>query len=315
MGIKLCVIAALALVASTAQAKPLNVFACEPEWAALVQELAGERAKVRSATTALQDAHHVQARPSLIAKARRADALVCTGSELEIGWLPVLLRKSGNKNIQVGAQGHIMVSEWVPRLEIPEVLDRSLGDIHPSGNPHVHLNPNHMLTIAKQLSARLASLDTKHSEHYSERLADFEQRWQAAIKNWEVQAAHLKGVPVMVQHKNWSYLLDWLGVKAVADLEPVPGVPPTSSHLKGLISQAKAKQPLAILIADYQSDKGAQWLSKKTNVSVVSLPFSVDKGESLELWMNRVFAKLLPIKMVTEDSESDSAAKAEPQLN
>lgn len=292
-------------------AKPLKVMACEPEWAALVKELAGERADVSSATTAMQDPHHVQARPSLISKARRADVLVCTGNELEIGWLPVLLRKSGNRHIQAGAPGYIMVSDWVQPLEVPKVLDRSLGDIHAGGNPHVHLNPKNILTIAQKLSATLASIDSAHKADYSTRLADFEQRWNAAINGWESQTAHLKGMPVMVQHKNWSYLLDWLRIHSVADLEPVPGVPPTSNHLKKLITQANQSHPLGILIANYQNDKGARWLSKKTNVSVFSLPFSVDKGETLEQWMNRVIKLVVSIKPPVENSVNSEPLEVE----
>ena len=115
----------------------LKVLACEPEWAALAQELAGDKVSVSSATTALQDAHHIEARPSLIARARNADLVVCTGSELEVGWLPLLLRQSGNERIQPGALGYLEASQLVSRLEIPKVLDRSLGDIHPAGNPHI----------------------------------------------------------------------------------------------------------------------------------------------------------------------------------
>src|SRR6266568_9078027 len=133
----------LAIVALPAAAA-LNVFACEQEWAALAQELAGHKANVSSATNTLQDVHKVEARPSLIARIRSADLLICSGSELEIGWLPLLLTQSGNAKIQPGSEGYFEASQFVPKLEIPKVVDRALGDVHPSGNPHVHLDPRNI---------------------------------------------------------------------------------------------------------------------------------------------------------------------------
>src|SRR5258706_15831614 len=127
-----------ALVAVQPAVAALNVFACEPEWAALAQEIGGDKLNAFSATTALQDPHHIEARPSLIARVRNADLIVCTGSELEVGWLPLLLTQSGNSRIQPGSPGFLEASQYVVRLEIPKVIDRALGDIHPSGNPHIH---------------------------------------------------------------------------------------------------------------------------------------------------------------------------------
>src|SRR5436190_5007831 len=118
----------------------LNVFACEPEWAALAQEIGGDKVSAYSATTALQDPHRIEARPSLIARARNADLLICSGSELEVGWVPLLLVQSGNSRIQPGSPGFLEVSQFVVKLEVPRVVDRALGDIHPAGNPHVHLD-------------------------------------------------------------------------------------------------------------------------------------------------------------------------------
>ena len=147
----------------------LNVFACEPEWAALARELGGDRLEIYSATTVQQDPHHIQARPSLIAKARKADLLVCTGAELEAGWLPVLLRRAGNARIQPGQPGHFVAAEHVDMLEVPEKLDRSLGDIHASGNPHIHTDPRNILRIAGHLSERLQAVDPDHAESYERR--------------------------------------------------------------------------------------------------------------------------------------------------
>ena len=271
----LLMLSILALPASAT----LTVFACEPEWQALVEVLGGNQVSVTSATTAFQDPHYVEARPSLIAKARRADLLVCTGAELEIGWLPLLLRQSGNADIQEGQPGYFLAAEQVARIEIPTNLDRSMGDLHASGNPHVHWGPYRMLTIARALSERMARLDAQHANRYQQRLQAFESVWRDKIQQWESQTRALVGKQVIVYHKNWSYLLAWLGINVVGDIEPKPGLPPTSAHLAELLEMTRSTQVDAILMANYQDDKGAQWLSDKTGLPVLSLPFTVGGSE------------------------------------
>jgi zinc/manganese transport system substrate-binding protein len=140
-------------------AAELRVFSCEPEWAALVTELAGDHAEVSTATTAQQDPHYIQARPSLIAQMRRADLVVCTGAELEVGWLPVLMARGGNPKVKPGAEGYFEAANYVPMLEVPQRLDRSEGDIHSRGNPHIQLDPRNIQRIATALGERLAKLD------------------------------------------------------------------------------------------------------------------------------------------------------------
>ena len=138
-------------------AHALEIFACEPEWGSLATEIAGDLGKVTSATTAYQDPHSLQARPSLIAAARNADLLVCAGADLEIGWLPLLLRRASNPAIQVGSPGHFLAADYVRRLEIPKSIDRSHGDVHPQGNPHMHLSPRNIERVAQALADRLAA--------------------------------------------------------------------------------------------------------------------------------------------------------------
>src|ERR671935_155207 len=174
-----------------------SVFACEPEWAALAQELGGAQLTVFSATTAFQDHHRIEPKPSLIARIRGADLVVCTGAEVEIGWLPILLTQSGNDRIQPGTPGYLEAAQYVAKIEIPRVIDRALGDMHPSGNPHIHLDPRNIAKIAEVLSARLDELDPPHAATYRQRLESFQQRWQQAIKRWQAQAAPLKGVPLV----------------------------------------------------------------------------------------------------------------------
>lgn len=262
-----------ALASLPAQAK-LKVVACEPEWGSLVQELAGDKVDVDVATSALQDVHQIEAKPSLIAKVRGADLLVCTGAELEVGWLPQLIRQSGNSKIASGA-GNFMAAAQVKTLEKPTALDRAYGDVHPDGNPHVQMDPRRVLVIAKALDARLAQLDPANAATYQQRLADFSKRWLAAMAKWKAQAAPLKGRNVVVHHISWVYLWDWLGINQIGALEPKPGVPPTSAHLASLIATTKNGNTLAIVRAAYQDGKPSEWLSDRTGVPAVSLPFTV----------------------------------------
>jgi len=278
-------------------AHALNIFACEPEWGSLLHELAGDAIQVDVGTSALQDVHVIEAKPSLIAKVRRADLIVCTGAELEVGWLPQLIRQSGNSKVASGP-GYFLASDQITTLEKPAKLDRSEGDIHPGGNPHFQMDPYRMLAIAKALEARLAELDPAKAATYKQRLDDFATRWQAAIKGWEAKAAPLKGRKVVVHHWSWIYLLTWLNMEQIGALEPKPGVPPTSSHLAGLVDLTKASNALAIISAAYQDPKPGQWLSERTGVPAVILPFTVggdDRSKDLFGLYDSTIDKLLAV--------------------
>ena len=273
---KLTFVVSLSLILLVPQAfAKVNVFACEPEWKSLVETIGGSHVKVYSATTAFQDPHHIEARPSLIAKTRQADLLVCTGAELEIGWLPLLLRQSGNASIQEDEPGYFLASDYVERIEVPKELDRRDGDVHAGGNPHVHWDPNRLITIANALSQRLQLIDPENEFFYQQQFIVFDERWKKNIVRWGKKAAVLRGKKVIVHHKNWSYLINWLDMKELGDIEPKPGLPPTSAHLARLLKQTRADQPDYILLANYQNPKGARWLSKKTQVPLLSLPFTV----------------------------------------
>ena len=268
----------LMILAPKAFAK-VNVFTCEPEWKSLVETIGGRHVEVYSATTAFQDPHHIEARPSLIAKTRQADLLVCTGADLEIGWLPLLLRQSGNATIQENEPGYFLATDHVEQLEVPQAIDRRDGDIHAGGNPHVHWDPYRVTTIATALMQRLQILDIKNEAHYQQQLIAFNRQWEKNIIRWEDQARVLKNKKVIINHKNWSYLINWLGMVELGDIEPQPGLPPTSAHLAQLLQQVRVDPPDYILLANYQNPKGAQWLNKKTQVPLLILPFTVGGSE------------------------------------
>ncbi len=277
----------------TVQAE-VNIFACEPEWAALAEEIGGDKVEAFAATHAKQDPHHIRARPSLIAKARHADLILCSGAGLEVGWLPILLQKAG-ADVQPGSAGYLMASEYVLILEKPAVVDRSMGDVHPEGNPHVHLNPNNILLVAKELTKRLASIDAPNAVFYHKQLEGFSARWQKAMDGWKSNASSLKGKAVVVHHRAFSYLLTWLEMKTVASLEPKPGIPPTTSHLEGLLQQLKAKPAKVIIRTPYEPDDASEWLSEKTGTPAVVLPYTIDgdnKSGNLFALFNRSISLL-----------------------
>jgi zinc/manganese transport system substrate-binding protein len=256
----------------------MNIFACEPEYAALAKELAPD-ARIYSATTAMQDPHLVQARPSLIAKMRQADLAICAGAELEVGWLPMLQMKAANMQVRSTDKGMFFAAEHVKTLDQMSNVDRSMGDIHRLGNPHVHFSPQRMLTIAQALTDKLIQLDEKQSAEYQQQLSLFTSRWQLAMAKWQVKARSLQGMKVIAYHSSFRYLFDFANIEQVADLEPKPGLPPTSSHLASLLKRAGKGDIAAIIIASYQDQRGANWLAEKSNLPVVVLPLSVGGNE------------------------------------
>jgi zinc/manganese transport system substrate-binding protein len=287
--------AALSFLVQPAQAA-LRVFACEPEWGALAQELGGSLVDVSVATSALQDPHQIQAKPSLIARARNADLVVCTGAELEIGWLPVLLQQSGNAKVQPGQPGHFAAADHVRKLDVPAQLDRAQGDVHAAGNPHIQTDPRNIAVVAAALGARLQQLDPANAAQYAKAQADFAQKWQQAVARWTQQAAPLRGVAVVSQHKAFVYLYDWLGMKEVAVLEPKPGVEPSASHLQGVLAALKGTPAKMVLFAPYLDPRPSEWLAKNAGIPAVKIPSTVggsDAAKDLYSLFDDTVARLL----------------------
>lgn len=253
----------------------IRVLATTADWGALVKELGGDRVDVYTATTAMQDVHRVEAKPSLVARARTADLLVANGADLEIGWLPVLLQESGNPKIQHGAPGYFEAASFVTLVDVPTKLDRAMGDIHPYGNPHIQLDPRNIAAVAKALSAKLAAIDPPGADSYAARAADFAGRWSEATTRWQAKAAPLKGLPVVIMHSDQAYLCRWLGMKQLAAIEPKPGVPPTAGYLGELVTKLAATPPKLILLNAYNDPKAAKWLSDRVHAPALVLPFSV----------------------------------------
>lgn len=272
-------IGAALLMAASAVASPasanLSVFACEPEWGALSSEIGGDKVSIYNATTGAQDPHQIQARPSLIAKARQADITVCDGAELEIGWLPMILQQASNSKITGGQPGSFDATAYAHLLEQPSRLDRAEGDIHAAGNPHIQTDPRVMIPVAKALAARFAQIDPSNAATYQSREADFERRWIAAIAKWQAKATPLKGVPIVVQHHSWIYMERWLGLVEVVPLEPKPGVPPSSGYLAQVLQKLQSSPAKFAIRAAYEDDRPSSFISEHASIPAIVLPFTV----------------------------------------
>lgn len=265
----------LALLLPVAAQADLRVFACEPEWAALATEIGQQKIDAYSATNALQDPHYIQARPSLIAKVRKADLVICSGAELEIGWLPLLLQKANNRKVLPGTAGYFEASNFVERFDATTDVDRGKGDIHPMGNPHVQTNPHNIAVVAAALARRMSELDPDNAEFYRSGFARFSKSWSDAIASWEDRARPLAGKRIITHHKSWVYLERWLGLVEVANLEAVPGLPPTAGHLSQLVSRFENHDADVIVRSPYQDKRASRWLSERTGIAEVVLPLTV----------------------------------------
>jgi zinc/manganese transport system substrate-binding protein len=255
-------------------------------------------ARVHVATHSLQDPHHIEARPALIAQLRQADLAVCTGASLEAGWLPKLLQRSGNARVQdvLFASDHVnMIDPQPGAIGTPWA-----GDVHAEGNPHVHLDPRNLLLVANALAARLQVQIPAQKAAIEQRRAAFEMRWKSHLTQWQQRAMPLRGRQVAAQHTTFGYLWDWLGIQQTADLEPKPGMAPTPGHLQRLLSGLQAKPPMAVVVAGYQDSRPGKWLTGQlgSSVPLLVLPATVSEdadAAGLVLWIDNMLNSLLGV--------------------
>lgn len=281
--IKLLLIALVASVSTPALAD-LNVFACEPHWAALVTEIGGSHATITTATGAYNDPHFIQARPSLISRMRSADLVVCNGADLEVGWLPVLLNQGDNPKVQPGQPGYMDASHDIQLLQVPTRVDRAMGDIHPYGNPHFQTDPRTIAAAAGDLAQRMESLDPSNAVEYQKRYADFKTRWDAAIQKWQQEAAPLKGMKLIGYHDGWVYMANWLGIDFVGFLEPKPGIPPSPGHLADLLGIIKSDGVKGIVYTPYEDEQAPDWLSQRGGIPKALIPDTVGADNDKDLF-------------------------------
>lgn len=281
----------LGLLYATPASAKVDIFACEPEWGALAEEIGSDHVNVYTASNAKQNVHFLSAKPSLLAAMRKADLVFCNGASLEIGWLPILERKAAGPSTVF-----LYAADQVTKLDVPGIVDRSMGDVHPDGNPHVSTDPHNILINAKALTETLITVDPSNTISYRANLSRFQTKWHELIIKWEQQGQKLRGMNVVVYHTSWAYMLKWLDLNAIASLEPKPGIPPTTSHLENILQTVKAQKVSAILVAPFEDKKAAKWLSNKTGIPVIYLPYTVggsDKADSLETLFDETLLLLI----------------------
>jgi len=289
---KIVLAMAMLAVAGVAQAQgKLNVVATTEDLASIASEVGGDRIAVESIAKGYQDPHFVEAKPSLQVALNRADLLVHVGLELEIGWLPPLVVGARNPRIQVGQPGNLDASAQIPVLDLPTTrVDRSMGDIHPMGNPHYFIPPQSALIVAQEIAERLALLDAAHAADYRKNLGAFQAEVGRRRVEWERRAAPLRGMKVATYHKSWSYVSQWVGLSEIGYVEPKPGIPPALSHLAQLVSQMKAQGARAVLVESFYSRKTAEEVARLSGAKLVVLPSDVGARADIKDWFSLVDA-------------------------
>src|SRR5437588_3474760 len=225
------ILCATLLLPSSAEAKKLKVITTLTDLASLTQEIGGDKVDVEALAKGYQDPHFVEPKPSFLLKLKNADLLILVGLDLEIGWLPPLITQSGNARIQVSANGYLDASQFAQILEIPQgKVDRSMGDVHPLGNPHYWLDPDNGRRIAKGIATKLGEMDPGDSAYFQQRYQDFEKRLAEAEKKWAADMAPYRGRKIVTYHRSWPNFAKHFGLDVVGYIEPPPGIPPTPSH-------------------------------------------------------------------------------------
>lgn len=282
---KKSLLAAALLAATVPAAAALNVVATTSSMGVLVKAVAGDAVKLTVLAPPDRDAHMLQARPSMMVALRNANLLVSVGAELEVGWLPAALQGASNGKILPGSPGYFEAAAQVPLIEGGTAPDRAQGDVHPMGNPHLYMDPPRMAQIAEALAGRLASLDTANAAKYQGGAATFRKAVEARLPVWKLKAAGAKGV--LLFHKDVNYLMTLLGVPVLGYVEPLPGIPPTASHLKELTDRFKGQKGV-ILYTDYQPGQGPDFLARNLGWPKVRLPLEPAIGASAEEYLKLI---------------------------
>ena len=265
-----------ALLPARAHAK-LAIVATVPDLGALAREIGGDRVGVTTLALPTQDPHFVDARPNLALALNKADLLLSIGLGLEVGWLPTLQTAARNPKIQNGSSGFLECSQFVKLLGVPTVaVDRSQGDIHPTGNPHYLYDPRAAVLVARGIARRLGELDPKNAQIYDTNAKGFSDRLEAARRGWEKQLAPLRGSAIITFHKSWVYLSDWLGLDEVGYIEPKPGIPPNPSHVARLLGLGKQRKVRLVLQEAYYPDSTSKFLGGKLGAATLKLAGGTD---------------------------------------
>lgn len=262
------------LVSATGAEGKIRVVTTTPDLASIAKAIGGELVEVESIARGYQDPHYVHAKPSYTLTLRRADLLVYTGLQLELGWLPLLIEGARNPRLLGGAPGHLDASAAIRNvLQVPTgPVSRALGDIHPFGNPHYFLDPRNGLLVAELLAGRLKDLDPENSNSYEENLRRFQESLEGSIRQWERRMAPYRGTEVVTYHQQWEYLMDWLGWRIVGVVEDKPGVPPSPRHVADLIQTMRQQKTRLLLAANFRDPKIPRLMAERTGAKLLVLP-------------------------------------------
>jgi len=260
----------------------LNIAVSYPYIGAISKTIGGDHVKTVVLAKGNWDPHFVVPRPSLIAKMRNADALIINGGQLEIGWLPPLIRRANNPKTKAGSPRFLNLSHHVQLIQKPHSVDRSGGDIHPDGNPHFHLDPNNIIIIAKTIRDFLIGIDSEHHTIYEKNYATFEKEWRQYIEVWEEKMSTKRGMKVIQFHDNLAYFNHCYGLNSIATIEPLPGIPPSSRHTIALIDTIKSEKPCCILHDVYHSTKTAKFIVSKTDIKLIIMPHDIGALETIK---------------------------------
>jgi len=262
------------LLSATTFAK-VSVVASYPYLGKIIQAVGGNDIKIKVLASAKRDPHFVIPKPSLIPSIAHADLLVANGAGLEIGWLPPLLKSANNPKVRIGSKGFVDVSRAIHLIDIPKSVSRALGDIHPEGNPHFDTDPHNVLPIAKYITEKLVEIDAAHQDDYRNNLKTFTQKWQRFLQSFDAGMKVCRGKKVIQYHELYNYLLKRYGIRSLANIEPLPGISPSSKHTLELIQKMKKEHITIILQDPYHEKRTAKFIANKTDAKVVILPHDV----------------------------------------
>ncbi len=263
--------AATLLAPAVSAAIALKVVATTSEYGVLAAAIGGDRVSVTTIAKPTEDPHFVDARPSQIVAMNRADVLIEGGAELEVGWLPPLLEGARNARILAGAPGHVVASEGVSLLDIPQAADRSQGDTHTAGNPHFMLDPENARIVAAHLARAFAALDAAGAATYDANLAALTAELDTKMKEWTAALAPYRGRQIVTYHPTWRYFCRRFGLEANTFLEPKPGIPPSPPHLAAVIAKMAAENIRVLLVEPYQPRKTAESVAAHNQAQVVDV--------------------------------------------
>jgi zinc/manganese transport system substrate-binding protein len=267
---------------STASAQ-LKVVTSTTDLYDIAKQVGGNKITATHIGEGYQDPHFIEAKPSFVLQLRDADVWAFVGLDLEIGWMPLLLQGARNPKLQPGKPGYVDASRVITVLDMARGnVDRSQGDVHPLGNPHYWLDPENGRRIAKMFRDTFSQLDAKNASTYAANAEAFTKRLDAAEQSWKADLAKIKGQPVVAWHTSWRYFAEYTGMNIVGFMEPKPGVPPSPSHLAGLIQTMKQTGAKVIVMEPFYDRKTADFVASKTGAKVLVLPPSVGGTKGLD---------------------------------